>query len=169
MRCSRRSGTTSSWIGTAGGRGQRRRAQRLVDIAPGDASNRTLLADAYRSLGAKTSKPDSEESSNKGKVANRKRLLQRTAEQEQRDLLEGPGRSPSPGTPTKPGPCMRRPSTTIRSCLTHTAASACFTRTSTTSLPRRREYSEYLRLAPADAIDRLRNARRLERVRSEGK
>lgn len=62
------------------------RAQRLVSWNS-DPAHKALLADAYRSLGAKSAKPAAEESSPQGKSAARKQMLKLTAHEEQQLLL----------------------------------------------------------------------------------
>ncbi len=66
------------------------RAQRLVDWQPNDALNESLLADAYRGLGAKTPQPEPAESTRAGIKDDRTMMLKRTAAEEQEVLLAKP-------------------------------------------------------------------------------
>lgn len=67
------------------------RADRLVRWKPEDPLYRSLLADGYRVLGAKTTEPGTDELSRRGQSDERKRLIKMTDTEEQRDLLKLPG------------------------------------------------------------------------------
>jgi predicted Zn-dependent protease len=138
------------------------RAQRLVKWNP-DAVNRTLLADAYRALGAKTSKPDQEELSKHGKDIARKQILKLTSAEEQRSLLSTEAgkaimaenqakaeqlyKEAIVADPHLPDP-HRGLGMQYQDEGKHTDAA--------------REYRQYLDLASPRAVDRLRIERRLE-------
>lgn len=144
------------------------RAQRLVDWAPSDSKNITLLADAYVSLGAKTARPSGEELSVIGKKENRKRLLKRTAEEEQRDLQSLPnGQRTLVGNRSKAEALYRQ---AIRqgslAADPHRGLGMLYEEES--KPPEAAvEYRQYLNLAPADAPDRLRIERRLNNIQSK--
>jgi hypothetical protein len=141
------------------------RAQRLVAHPPGDATSVTLLADAYRNLGAKTARPEGDELKGDGKRNNRNRVLKRTAEEEQKELdasltgqralaenrskaellyREAIKESPQFGDPHR-GLGMLYEDESMKA-----EAEA--------------EYREYLKLAAAGANDRVRIDRRLEKL-----
>ncbi len=66
------------------------RAKRLLAWKPDDLSYQTLMADCYRSLGAKSAEPDDEELTRHGKAEDRKLYFQRTETEEQRTLRSKP-------------------------------------------------------------------------------
>lgn len=66
------------------------RAQRLVNLHPDDAKNTFLLAETYRTLGARTAQPIEKDLTSRGKSDARKLLVRRTAEEEDKELLARP-------------------------------------------------------------------------------
>jgi predicted Zn-dependent protease len=143
------------------------RAQRLVAHSAGDATSLSLLADAYRDLGAKTARPEGDELKGGGKRDNRKRVLKRTAEEEQneldastrgqRALAENRSKAESLYREAiKDAPQLGDPHRGIGMLY---EAESKKTEAET-------EYREYLKLAVADANDRVRIDRRLEKLAS---
>jgi tetratricopeptide (TPR) repeat protein len=65
-------------------------AQRLIVEEPNDAENYVLLGDAYRSLGARTPVPESEELTDEAKDATRKRMHKMTLAEYDKALLADP-------------------------------------------------------------------------------
>jgi predicted Zn-dependent protease len=65
-------------------------AQRLIEEEPNNAENLVLLGDAYRSLGARTAVPESEELTNLAKNETRKRLQKMTIVEYDKALLADP-------------------------------------------------------------------------------
>jgi tetratricopeptide (TPR) repeat protein len=63
------------------------RAQRLLRFDPDNPANRVLVADAYRTLGAKTAEPKSDELTRRGQAEHRQHTFKLTAEEEQKELL----------------------------------------------------------------------------------
>ncbi len=138
------------------------RSERLVAWNSNPA-NQTLLADAYRSLGAKTPKPDAAETTQSGKEIARKHRLKFTAEEEQRALL---------ATDTGKSTLQANQSQAEKLYLAAIAGDSHL------ADPHRglgmlyqdqgryteaaRQYRTYLDLCPPSAIDRLRIERRLE-------
>jgi len=139
------------------------RAQRLVKSNP-IPENTVLLADAYRSLGARTDLPSERDLTSHGQSDQRKNLIRQTAEEEDRKLLEQPN-----------GPEIRKANQdeSERLLLQVQADNPMFPKTYR-SLGFLREdqgrtaeaaeaYNRYLELAP-DAADALRIRRRLDIV-----
>jgi predicted Zn-dependent protease len=139
------------------------RAQRLVSWQPARAEYLTLLADAYRALGAKTAEPTPKELTYSGNIDRRDLEQKTTPEEEQAKWLAQSG-----------GPEVKA---------AHEAAAEKFYleavgRDTTFAVAHRglgmlyqqqskndaavREYRKYLECAPANAIDRLRFERRIE-------
>ena len=138
------------------------RAQRLVNWQPHNAVYRTLLADAYRSLGAKTTKPADSELTERGKAAARKRMLGMTADEEQKKLLRtrtGPARLASNRAQAESeyreaiadDPSFPDPHRGLGMLYQDEGKNADAVH----------EYTIYLRMAPT-ALDRLRFSRRVE-------
>lgn len=136
-----------------------------MDRAPSDIRNITLLADAYSGLGARTVKPDGEELTSHGKKENRKRLLKETPEEEQeqlasltdgqRTLTENRAKAESLYQQAiRRAPQLAEP---------HRGLGMLYDEESRKP-DAAAEYRAYLNLAPADAVDRLRIERRLEKV-----
>jgi hypothetical protein len=65
-------------------------AKRLATAFPDEAKYQVLLADSYRTLGAKTAVASEEERSRHGQAEHRKEYFQMTEEEEQKRLLEKP-------------------------------------------------------------------------------
>jgi beta-barrel assembly-enhancing protease len=68
----------------------RARASRLVNWRPDEPKYEVLLADAYRSLGAKTPEPTAEEERKQGQAEHRNMYFQMTEAEEQRQRLAMP-------------------------------------------------------------------------------
>jgi len=141
------------------------RANRLVRWKPDDPANRVLLADAYRALGAKTAEPGQEEQSRHGQADHRKRLLKLTAEEEQKELLKKPD-----GAVERKANAERAEKEYLESIAkdssfaeAHRGLGMLYEEQSRNA-DAAREYKRYLDLAPADALDRLRIERRLEKL-----
>ena len=66
------------------------RAKRLVAAFPEEPKYQVLLADSYRSLGAKTTVPSEEERGRHGQSEHRKEYFNMTEQEEQKRLLEKP-------------------------------------------------------------------------------
>jgi tetratricopeptide (TPR) repeat protein len=66
-------------------------AQRLVEFRPNSSENVFLLAEAYRTLGPRTTELSGKELTNKGKKDIAKKREKQTADEEERDLLTKPG------------------------------------------------------------------------------
>jgi Zn-dependent protease with chaperone function len=66
------------------------RATRLTNAMPDEPKYQVLLADAYRSLGAKTKVPAEDELSRHGQAEQRKEHFQMTEQEEQRRLMQKP-------------------------------------------------------------------------------
>ncbi len=66
------------------------RATRLNDLFPDNPRYEVLLADSYRTLGAKTKLPSSDERTRHGQAEHRKEYFSMTPEEEQKRLLEKP-------------------------------------------------------------------------------
>lgn len=139
------------------------RMQRLINWEPGNATDQTLLADGYRSLSAKPPHPDTEELSDRGQSLDRKRMLKLTADEEQQQLLRTPqGKAALENNRAKAESLYRETiSQTPEFPDAHRGLGMLYQEQA--RYPEAaREYREYLRLAPADAPDRLRIERRLE-------
>jgi tetratricopeptide (TPR) repeat protein len=67
------------------------RAARLTNAMPEEPKYQVLLADAYRTLGAKAELPSEEELSHHGQAEDRKNYFKMTEEEEQKRLKEKPG------------------------------------------------------------------------------
>ena len=141
------------------------RAQRLVDWAPSDIRNITLLADAWAGLGAKAVKPDAEELTGRGKKENRRRLLKETAEEEQEQLAARPdgGRILSENRSKAESLYKRAIQNAPQLAEPHRGLGMLYDE-ETRNAEAAAEYRSYLNLAPQDAVDRLRIERRLEKV-----
>lgn len=141
------------------------RSQRLVAHTPGDATSLTLLADAYRDLGAKTPRPEGDELENEGKKDNRKRVLKRTEQEEQKEL------DASPKGQTALAENRSKSESLYREAIQdapqigdpHRGLGMLYEDESKKS-EAETEYREYLKLASADANDRARIERRLEKL-----
>jgi len=66
------------------------RAIKLSDLFPGNPKYKVLLADSYRSLGAKTKLPSPDERSRHGQAEHRKEYFSMTPEEEQKRLFQKP-------------------------------------------------------------------------------
>lgn len=66
------------------------RASRLVEAFPADPQYQVLLGESYRTLGAKTTVPTSDEFTPEGQSQQRKQVLKMTEEEEQKALLKSP-------------------------------------------------------------------------------
>jgi predicted Zn-dependent protease len=66
------------------------RATRLTTVMPDEPKYQVLLADAYRSLGAKTVVPSEDELNRHGQAEHRKEYFGMTEQEEQRRLLQSP-------------------------------------------------------------------------------
>lgn len=66
------------------------RATRLNSMFPDNPKYKVLLADSYRSLGAKTAKPSEDERTRHGQSEHRKEYFSMTPEEEQKRLRENP-------------------------------------------------------------------------------
>lgn len=66
------------------------RANRLTSVFPDDPKYRVLLADSYRSLGAKTKVPSDDERNRHGQAEHRKEYFSMTPQEEQKKLLQKP-------------------------------------------------------------------------------
>ena len=138
------------------------RAQRLVNWQPG-AVNQTLLADAYRSLGAKTPRPDEEELSRHGKAAARRQVLKLTPEEGQKTLLAAPdGESTLDANRNKAESIYHQAIAADPSLPDPYRGLGMLYQEQAKYADAVREYRTYLDLAPAQAADRLRMERRLE-------
>ena len=141
------------------------RAQRLVNWHPDDAVNQTLLADAYRNLGAKAPRPDEEELSRRGKAAARKQVLKLTAEEEQKRLMETPAGPGVLEANRAKAESLYRDAIAVDPSLpdAHRGLGMLYQDESKFA-DAQREYRAYLNLAPPQVPDRLRMERRLELV-----
>lgn len=66
-------------------------AERLIELEPANADNYALLGDAYRSLGARPSKPTADEFTEDGKKRARKMLSKMTLAEYEKALRDAPG------------------------------------------------------------------------------
>jgi predicted Zn-dependent protease len=144
------------------------RAQRLVDLEPKDAVDESLLADAYRSLGAKTPRPLDAELTGDGVKQQRAMMPKRTPTEEQFYLARPEGvaaiaanRSAAESNYRKAmqdDPMLADP---------HRGLGTLYEDEGEGSHAAE-EYREYLKLAPQDAVDRLRIERRLQKLEGAG-
>jgi predicted Zn-dependent protease len=143
------------------------RAQRLVMHSPGDATNLTLLADAYRGLGAKTARPEGDELKGAGKKDNRNRVLKRTAEEEQKELDALPtGQRALAENRSKAESLYRKAIKDSPQLADPHRGIGMLYESESKKTEAEAEYREYLKLAAADANDRARIGRRLEKLAS---
>ena len=143
------------------------RAQRLVAHSPGDATSLTLLADAYRGLGAKTARPEGDELQSGGKKENRKRVLKRTAEEEQKELdVSATGQRALADNRSKAESLYREAMHDSPQLGDPHRGIGMLYEDESKKTEAEAEYREYLKLAAADANDRLRIDRRLEKLAS---
>ncbi len=143
------------------------RAQRLVAHSPGDAASLTLLADAYRDLGAKTARPEGDELKGRGKKDNRKRVLKRTAEEEQKELdASAKGQSALAENRSKAESLYREAMKDSPQLGDPHRGIGMLYEDESKKIEAESEYREYLKLAAADASDRVRIDRRLEKLAS---
>jgi Zn-dependent protease with chaperone function len=144
------------------------RANRLVRWRPDVPAYQVLLADSHRELGAKTPEPSSDESTSRGQADQRKRFLKLTAEEEQRELMAKPGGSAEKKANSARAEQLYRDAIDKNPALAdaHRGLGMLYenqSRRGDAAL----EYKRYLELAPADAVDRLRIERRIERIEKE--
>ncbi len=66
-------------------------AERLIQLEPNNPDNYALLGDGFRALGARSSRPGSEEISEAGKAKTRKMLSKMTPAEYEKALMETPG------------------------------------------------------------------------------
>ena len=144
------------------------RAQRLVKWMPSDTMNTTLLADAWRTLGAETPKPDADELTDAGKKQARNRSLKRTPEEEQSELLALPGGPHTLAANRSQAESFYREAIAAAPQFAdpHRGLGMLYQEESNDSAAGT-EYRAYLNLAPADAPDRLRIERRLQAVQAQ--
>lgn len=141
------------------------RAKKLERWKPDAPAYQVLVADAYRSLGAKTAQPSEEESGRHGQAEHRKRYFQLTEEEEQKELLSKPG-----------GPEERRANEAKAAKIyletvgrnpefapAHRGLGFLYEQQSRSS-DAAKEYRRYLELTPADAMDRFRIEGRLKAI-----
>lgn len=143
------------------------RVQRLVDWKPDDAVNRALLADGYRSLGAKTTQPQENELSLRGKDQARHRALKLTEEEEQKVLLKSPFGAGVLQSNRGKAEALYREAIALDPGLPdpHRGLGMLY-QDEAKSAEAVREYRSYLDLAPPQALDRLRIERRLEALKA---
>ena len=139
------------------------RAERLETWRPADPSNKTLLADAFRSLGAKTPNPDEREQTKEGKEYVRKEVLKRTAQEEEKDLESSPLGLAALAANRKKAEAIYTETiaTEPNFAEAHRGLGMLYQDEGRVE-EAAREYRRYLELAPAQAADRLRIERRLE-------
>lgn len=139
------------------------RANRLVQWKPDDPLYRSLLADGYRTLGAKATEPDADELGKRGQSDSRKRLLRMTEMEEQSDLLKLPG-----GTDRKKDNQAKAEELYLSAIEQSPSSPEPHRGLGMLCEDQERfeeaalEFRKYLDLAPPDAPDRLRIERRLE-------
>lgn len=139
------------------------RADRLLKWNPQNAIDRTLLADAYRSLGAKTSTPAGDEESKQGKAVARKQITKLTADEEQRVLLATPaGKAALEANQTEAEALYREAIAADPRLPDPHRGLGMLYQDEGKLADAAREYRNYLDLAPREAPDRLRIERRLE-------
>jgi beta-barrel assembly-enhancing protease len=143
------------------------RVQRLVDWKPGDARNCALLADAYRSLGAKTVLPQESELSEQGKGQARHRALKLTEEEEQKVLLRSPSGAGILHANRDKAEALYREAIALNPALPdpHRGLGMLY-QDEAKFAEAVREYQSYLDLASSQALDRLRIERRLEATKA---
>ena len=143
------------------------RAQRLVDWRPKDAENRTLLADAYRSLGAKSAQPGENELSQRGQATVRKRMLKMTAEEEQQALLQKPSGARTLAANREQAASLYHQAITLDPHFAdpHRGLGMLY-QDEGNPAEALREYQAYLDLASPQAMDRLRIERRIEALQT---
>jgi beta-barrel assembly-enhancing protease len=143
------------------------RTQRLVNWDPNSGVNRTLLADAYRSLGAKTAQPGDNESSPHGKATVRRQMLKLTAEEEQKALLATPTGARTLESNQSKAESLYHEAIAIDPALPdpHQGLGMLY-EDQAKYAEALHEYRTYLDLAPPQAPDRLRIERRLEASKS---
>lgn len=141
------------------------RAKRLVAHSPGDATSLTLLADAYRDLGAKTARPEGDELKGSGKKDNRNRVLKRTAEEEQKELgASSKGQSALAENRSKAESLYREAMEDSPQLGDPHRGRGMLYEDESKKTEAETEHREYLRLAAPDTNDRVRIERRLERL-----
>lgn len=144
------------------------RAEHLVRWAPGDAQDISLLADAYSALGAKTAKPAGEELTAAGKKENRNRVNKHTELEEEQALAATPdGRRALAENRSKAEALYKEAMQTDPKLGDPHRGLGMLYEDESKRVEAQAEYREYLKLAPPDAIDRLRIARRLEKLQSK--
>jgi tetratricopeptide (TPR) repeat protein len=142
------------------------RAQLLVDWKPERPEYRVLLADAFRELGAETAEPTKEELSFGG-TSDRRQLLRMTPEEEQAKLLSRPG-----GAAVKKANEATAEKLYLEAITQQSSLPAAYRglgmlyQDQSRNAEAAREFRRYLELVPADAPDRLRIERRLDRLRA---
>ena len=119
----------------------------------------------YRDLGAKTARPEGDELKSGGKKDNRKRVLKRTEEEEQKELDASVAGQRALAENRSKAESLYREAMTESPQLggPHRGIGMLYEAESKTA-EARAEYREYLTLAPADANDRERIGRRLEKL-----
>jgi beta-barrel assembly-enhancing protease len=143
------------------------RVQRLVDWKPDDAVDRSLLADAYRSLGAKTVLPQESELSDRGKNQARHRALKLTEDEEQKVLLKSPSGASTLEANRAKAEALYREAIALDPALPdpHRGLGMLY-QDEAKFAEAVRQYQSYLDLAPPQALDRLRIERRLEATKA---
>lgn len=141
------------------------RAQRLVDLAPHDAVDESLLADGRRNLGAKNRSPLPREQTEEGIKEQRTLMLKRTPAEEQSILLESPGGPAALAENRTGAESLYKQSIADDPALAdpHRGLGALYEDEGKPS-EAAAEYREYLKIAPADAVDRLRISRRVGKL-----
>jgi tetratricopeptide (TPR) repeat protein len=143
------------------------RVQRLVDSKPDDAVDRSLLADAYRSLGANTVQPQESELSERGKNQARHRALKLTEDEEQKVLLKSPSGASILEANRAKAEALYREAIALDPALPdpHRGLGMLY-QDEAKFAEAVREYQSYLDLASSQALDRLRIERRLEATKA---
>jgi predicted Zn-dependent protease len=141
------------------------RASRLVNWKPDELAYQVLLADAYRSLGAKTATPNEQELTKHGQADHRKRYLKLTEQEEQRELMA------LPSGPAEKKVNQENSEKSYVDVIAHdpTLANAyrglgMLYEEQSRNSEAIRVYKQYLDLAPPEAIDRLRIESRVKRL-----
>ncbi len=141
------------------------RADRLVQWKPDEPLYRSLLADGYRVLGARTTAPGAEELGRRGQSDDRKRLIRMTEAEEQRDLLKLPG-----GTDLKKNNQAKAAELYLSTIEKNPSSAeahrglAMLYEDQEQFEDAAREFHKYLELAPPDAPDRLRIQGRIDKA-----
>jgi Zn-dependent protease with chaperone function len=141
------------------------RADRLVRWRPDEPLYRSLLADGYRVLGAKTTEPGPEELERRGQSEHRKRLTRMTEAEEQHDLLQLPD-----GPDRKMNNQAKAEELYLSTIEKNPESAEAHRGLAMLYEDQERfedavhEFGKYLELAPPDAPDRLRIERRLEKA-----